>query len=127
MIRGEYGHDFIDELQPVAGELVIDKASYGAFYATDLESSLHERGVTHVIVTGVTTQCCVQSTLREAVDRGFFCLTLEDCCAAFEASLHEATLQIIASEAHLFGWISDSERLVAALSKQDVAKQVKAA
>ncbi len=117
LVRGEFGHDFIDELQPVAGEAVIDKPAYGAFHATDLEHILRSQGVTHLMLAGVTTQCCVHSTLREAVDRGFSCLTLEDCCASFVPSLHEATLQIIASEAHLFGWIANSESLLAALQR----------
>lgn len=115
LVRGEYGHDFIDELQPGPGETVIDKASFGAFHATNLAQDLSDKGVTHLILCGVTTQCCVHSTLREAVDRGFFCLTLEDCCASFEPSLHDATLRIIASEAHLFGWIAHSDHLVSAL------------
>ena len=115
LVRGEYGHDFIDELRPIAGEVVIDKASFGSFHATGLESDLIEKGVTHLIITGVTMQCCVNSTLREAVDRGFFCLTLDDCCASFDPALHEATLKIIASEGHLFGWIADSESVNAAL------------
>ncbi|WP_341677988.1 isochorismatase family cysteine hydrolase [Niveibacterium sp. SC-1] len=117
LVRGEYGHDFIDELQPTAGELVVDKASFGAFHATGLEESLRARGVTHLIVAGVTSQCCVLSTVHEANDRGFFCLTLEDCCAAFEPELHRAAMQIIASEAHLFGWIAEGESLEAALSQ----------
>ncbi|WP_229708986.1 cysteine hydrolase family protein [Silvimonas iriomotensis] len=116
MVRGEFGHDFIDELQPVPGEPIIDKPGYGAFYATDLEHMLRNMGITHVLLAGVTTQCCVHSTLREAVDRGFFCLTLADCCASFEPALHDATLQIIASEAHLFGWITEGEQVVAALA-----------
>jgi nicotinamidase-related amidase len=119
LVRGEYGHDFIDELQPAAGEVVIDKASYGAFHATDLENDVRNKGITHAIVAGVTTQCCVHSTLREAVDRGFFCLTLEDCCASFEPSLHDATLKMIASEGHLFGWAATGECLTAALLEQN--------
>ena len=111
LVRGEYGHDFIDELRPVDGEIVIDKPGFGSFYATDLQPRLEERGITHLVIGGVTTQCCVQSTLREAVDRGYQCLTLADCTAAFEPALHAATLSIIRSEGNLFGWISDSEAL----------------
>lgn len=118
LIRGEYGHDFVDELQPAAGEVVIDKASFGAFHATDLERDLIKKGITHLIITGVTTQCCVHSTLREATDRGFFCLTLEDCCASFEPALHDATLKIIASEGHLFGWIATSEQINEAFNQR---------
>lgn len=117
LVRGERGHDFVDELQPEPGEPVIDKSGFGAFHATDLGERLRIRGITHLIVTGVTTQCCVFSTLREAVDRGYYCLTLRDGTAAFDPAWHEATFEMIASEGHLFGWISDSERLLAAMGK----------
>lgn len=117
LIRGEHGHDFVDELKPNQGEPVIDKPGFGAFYRTDLEQQLQDRGITHLVIAGVTTQCCVFSTLREAVDRGFFCTTLKDCTAAYDTELHQATLAMIASECHLFGWISDSKRLIAALNK----------
>jgi nicotinamidase-related amidase len=126
LVRGEFGHDFIDEMQPLDGETIIDKAGYGAFHATDLEHILRVQGKTHLIVTGVTTQCCVHSTLREAIDRGFFCLTLEDCCASFTPSLHEATLQIIASESNLFGWIATGENFIAALSSHKAKKFIEA-
>jgi biuret amidohydrolase len=123
LVRDEFGHDFIDELQPADGEPVVDKPGFGAFHATDLEHMLRMQGITHVVLTGVTTQCCVHSTLREAVDRGFFCLTLEDCCASFDMSLHEATLKIIESEANLFGWIADSGSFTAGLSQRDMGPQ----
>lgn len=106
LVRGEYGHDFIEDLRPMPGEWVIDKPGFGAFYATDLELRLRTRGITHLIIGGVTTQCCVQSTLREAVDRGYRCLTLSDGCATFDMTLHDATLAMIQSEGHLFGWIA---------------------
>lgn len=117
LIRGEPGQDFLDELRPGPGELVIDKPGFGAFYRTDLEAHLRHEGITHLILMGVTTQCCVLSSLREAVDRGFWCLLLSDCCAAFDPEAHEATLTVIQAEDHLFGWISDSEALIAALSQ----------
>lgn len=114
LIRGEPGHDFIAELQPKAGELVVDKASFGAFYGTELDDKLRGAGITHLVLCGVTTQCCVHSTLREAVDRGYWCLTMADCCAASEAGLHEAALAVIAGEGHLFGWIADLAELESA-------------
>jgi nicotinamidase-related amidase len=117
LVRGEHGHDFVDALPPIEGELVIDKSGFGAFHATDLRERLAIRGVTHLLVTGVTTQCCVFSTLREAVDRGYYCLTVADGTAAFDPSLHEATMRMIASEGHLFGWISDSARIAAAMDR----------
>jgi nicotinamidase-related amidase len=115
LVRGEYGHDFIDELVPANGEAVFDKPGFGAFYRTELDAYLRARNIESVIVSGVTTQCCVQSTLREAIDRGYYCLTLEDCCAAFVPRWHEATLDMIASEGHLFGSIATSEALIEAL------------
>ncbi len=115
LIRGERGHDFIDELQPEPGEWVIDKPGFGAFYATDLDLRLRARGITHLIIGGVTTQCCVQSTLREAVDRGYRCLTLADGCASFDTALHDATMAIIQSEGHLFGWIATCADVATAL------------
>ena len=115
LIRGEYGHDFIDEMMPRVGEAVFDKPGFGAFYRTALGPYLTERGIESLILTGVTTQCCVQSTLREAVDRGYYCLTLEDCCASFTARWHDATFDIIASEGHLFGWIGSGKELLQAL------------
>ena len=87
LIRGEPGCDFTADMRPEAGERVVDKAGFSAFYGTDLHAYLSDRGVTHLIVTGVTYQCCVHSTLRDAVERGYFCLTLDDCCAALDAEL----------------------------------------
>lgn len=115
LIRGEYGHDFIDDLRPDSGEWIIDKPGFGAFYATDLDLRLRTKGITHLIVGGVTTQCCVQSTLREAVDRGYRCLTLADGCASFDMALHDASMAIIQSEGHLFGWIAICADLARAL------------
>jgi len=114
-VRGEAGHDIVPQLAPAPGEAVIDKPGFGAFFATDLEERLRARRVTHLLLTGVTTQCCVHSTLREAVDRGFACLTVADACATEDASLHEAVLAIIASEGHLFGWIAAAADVTAAL------------
>ncbi len=119
LVRGEAGQDFIDELRPRPGEAVFDKPGFSAFFRTALADHLQRKGVTHLILTGVTTQCCVQSTLREAVDRGYYCLLLEDCCAALDAWLHRATLDTIQGEGHLFGWISDSETVIAALAVHD--------
>jgi biuret amidohydrolase len=116
LIRGERGHDFIDELRPAPGERVVDKPGFGAFFRTDLEEHLRATGITHLLIAGVTSQCCVQSTLREAVDRGFFCLTLADCCAALEPGLHEATLATIQAENHLFGWIASADAALTAFA-----------
>ena len=115
-ILGEPGHAFVDEVKPLPSETVIDKASFGAFYNTDLEHRLNEAGIDHLILCGVTTQCCVHSTLREAVDRGYRCLTVADCCAASEPGMHDAALEIIAGEGHLFGWVSDAQDLQQAVA-----------
>lgn len=115
LVRGEYGHDFVDELQPLPGEHVFDKPSFGAFYGTELGPTLQRLGVTHLVFTGVTTQCCVHSTLREAVDRGYWCLVLEDCTAAFDPTVHRAAIDAVETEGGLFGWVGSSGRLLAAL------------
>jgi nicotinamidase-related amidase len=106
LIRGFHGHDFSGGFAPAAGEIVVDKAGFSAFFGTNLHSNLTERDITHLILAGVTTQCCVHSTLRDAVERGYFCLTLENCCAAEDAIVHAAALKIIQSENHLFGWLA---------------------
>jgi nicotinamidase-related amidase len=124
LTRGEPGHEIIDELRPVAGEPVIDKTGNGAFYATQLHDILLKRRITHLIFMGVTTQCCVESTLREAIDRSFYCLTLYDCCAAFDQTLHNATFAAIQSEGHLFGWVANSPAVLSALNQtRSVAAQ----
>lgn len=107
LIRGDPGHDFLDELRPHANETVIDKPSFSPFHTTELDGQLRAAGVDHIILCGVTTECCVHSTLREAVDRGYWCLTVADCCATYEPGLHEAALSLIAGEGHLFGWVCD--------------------
>lgn len=116
LIRGEAGHDLAAGMEPVSGELVIDKPGFSAFYRTDLESQLRSAGITRLIICGITTQCCVHSTLRDAVDRGFYCLTVADACAAIDPEVHEATLRIIQAENHLFGWIADSAAVLEAFA-----------
>ncbi len=106
-IAGEPGHAFVEEAHPLPDECVIDKASFSAFYNSELDALLRQQGIDHLILCGVTTQACVHSTLRDAVDRGYWCLTVADCCAAIEPGLHEATLDIIAGEGHLFGGVAD--------------------
>lgn len=110
-ILGEPGHEFVDTLRPKSGETVIDKASFGAFYNTDLDDLLKQQKIDHLILCGVTTQCCVHSTLREAVDRGYWCLTVADCCAACDLDMHDMALKIISGEGHLFGWVADLQNI----------------
>ena len=109
LVRGEPGWDIVPELRPRPGEIVIDKPGYSAFHATDLEAILRARGVTKLILTGVTTDVCVHSTLREAVDRGFECLVVGDACAATEAENHRAALATIATEGGVFGAVAKSD------------------
>lgn len=115
LVRGEYGHDFIDVLQPLPGEPVIDKAGYSAFHQTDLAQILAGRGITTLLLCGITTEVCVHSTLREAVDRGFACLTVGDACASSDPAMHDAALAMIGVEGGIFGRVIDSEQAVAAL------------
>ena len=121
LIRGEAGHDFIPELMPHQGEIVVDKPGFGAFHRTDLQAKLTALGIDRLILCGITTQCCVQSTMREAVDRGFYCLTVADACAAFEPAVHAAALTLIRAENNLFGWIADTEAVVAAAGSSSAA------
>lgn len=111
LIRGEYGCDFIDDFQPLAGEVVIDKPGNSAFYATDLLQILHARGIRHLLIGGVTTDVCVSSTLRDANDRGFDCLLIEDACGAATMELHQAVLNSMQREGGIFGAYTDSQTL----------------
>jgi biuret amidohydrolase len=117
LVRGEYGHDIIDELTPKAGEPVVDKPGKGAFYATDLGELLTSRGIRQLIVCGVTTEVCVNTTVREANDRGYDCLVLEDCVASYFPEFQEYALKMIKAQGGIFGWVSDSKRLIPALEK----------
>jgi nicotinamidase-related amidase len=115
LVRGERGHDFIDALQPQAGEIVIDKPGYSAFEHTALGQVLTTRGVDTLILTGITTEVCVSSTLRTAVDRGYRCFTVADACASSDAHLHAAALRMIDVEGGIFGEVVSAAQAVAAL------------
>jgi nicotinamidase-related amidase len=115
LVRGEHGHDIIPELAPAPGEPVIDKPGKGAFYATDLETRLQALGVQSLVVAGVTTEVCVQTTVREANDRGYECLVLEDCVASYFPELHAAALAMVKAQGGIFGWVTSSARLLLAL------------
>jgi nicotinamidase-related amidase len=115
LVRGEPGHALIPELAPVAGEVVIDKPGKGAFYATELQDVLRARGIEFLVVCGVTTEVCVHTTVREANDRGFRCLVPGDCCASYFPRFHEVGLEMIAAQGGIFGWVTDSESVLAAL------------
>jgi biuret amidohydrolase len=115
LVRGEPGHDIVSALYPIAGEPVIDKPGKGAFYQTDLESMLKNRGIENLLVAGVTTEVCVNTTVREANDRGYRCIVLGDCCASYFPEFHEMGLKMIKAQGGIFGWVSDSAKLLAAL------------
>jgi nicotinamidase-related amidase len=115
LVRGQYGHDIIDELKPLPQEPVVDKPGKGAFYATDLDSLLRNRGISQLIVCGVTTEVCVNTTVREANDRGYDCLVLEDCVGSYFPEFHVAALAMIKAQGGIFGWVSDSKRFLEAL------------
>ena len=116
LVRGEYGHDIIPELYPIEGEPIIDKPGKGAFFDTDLVLILRTRGIQSLIVCGVTTEVCVQTTAREANDRGFEVLVPEDCCASYFPEFHRVTLEMIKAQGAIVGWISDAAHVVDALS-----------
>ncbi len=115
LIRGEYGHDIIDELAPLPGELVIDKPGKGSFYGTDLQQTLTEQGITQLIVTGVTTEVCVHTTVREANDRGYEVLVVSDCVGSYFPEFQRVGLEMVAAQGGIFGWISDSDAVLACL------------
>jgi len=116
LVRGEPGHDIIPELAPVPGEPVVDKPGKGAFYATDLEAMLRGRGIAQLLVCGVTTEVCVNTTVREANDRGFDCLVLEDCTGSYFPEFQQAGIAMIKAQGGIFGWVAPSAALLSALA-----------
>jgi nicotinamidase-related amidase len=116
LVRGEVGHDIVPELYPKPGEPVIDKPGKGAFYATDLELILRDRGIKTLIVCGVTTEVCVNTSVREANDRGFECVVLSDCVGSYFPEFQKAALAMVKAQGGIFGWVSDSRRAIAALN-----------
>ncbi len=116
LVRGEAGHAIIPELAPLPGEPVIDKPGKGAFHATDLHALLQNRAITQLVVTGVTTEVCVHTTVREANDRGYDCLVVADCCASYFPDFHETGLRMIAAQGGIFGWVAQSADVLAALN-----------
>ena len=115
LIRGEAGHAIIPELAPAAGEPVLDKPGKGAFYQTDLDLMLRNRGIDALIVCGVTTEVCVHTTIREANDRGYRCIVVGDCCASYFPEFHEVGLKMIAAQGGIFGWVAASGAVISAL------------
>jgi nicotinamidase-related amidase len=121
LVRGEEGHDIIDELAPLPGEPVIDKPGKGAFYATDLAAMLSTMDIRSLVVTGVTTEVCVHTTVREANDRGYECLVLADCVGSYFPEFQRVALDMIAAQGGIFGWVGTSGPFLEALRAAPVA------
>jgi nicotinamidase-related amidase len=118
LVRGEHGHDIVAELYPEPGEPVVDKPGYGAFHRTDLDGILTRRGVERLVIAGVTTEVCVHSTLREAVDRGYHCILAADACASADPDLHRAALAMVAVEGGIFGRVMDTDTVLSLFNKE---------
>ena len=118
LVRGEAGHDIIPELKPEPGEPVVDKPGKGAFFATDLQTILQSRGIRQLIVTGVTTEVCVHTTVREANDRGYDCLVVEDCAGSYFPEFHAMAIRMITAQGGIFGWVASSTQVIAALGSK---------
>jgi len=115
LVMGEPGNGIIPELQPLDNETVITKPGKGAFYATPLESLLQEKGITHLLITGVTTEVCVQTTMREANDRGYECLMVEDCTESYFPEFKQATLAMVRAQGGIVGWTAPAAQVIAGL------------
>ena len=116
LVRGEPGADIVPEVAPLPGELVVDKPGKGAFYATGLDSTLRDRGVTHLLLAGVTTEVCVQTTMREANDRGYECLLVEDATASYFPQFKAAVLEMVRAQNAIVGWTASTAAVLAALA-----------
>ncbi|WP_373541184.1 cysteine hydrolase family protein [Chamaesiphon sp.] len=119
LIQGELGTALIEELQPTNDELQIDKPAQSIFIGTDLADTLHQQQITHLLFVGVTTECCVLASYRQASDLGFYCLLLSDCCAAMRAIEHQAAIDVLLAENGAIGWVTTSDRLLTVTAGAD--------
>ena len=117
LVRGELGHDIVEEVYPIEGEPVVDKPGKGAFYATDLHAILQMRGIERLVFCGVTTEVCVQTTVREANDRGYDSLVISDAVASYFPEFQRVALEMVKAQGGIFGWVADSEELLTALAR----------
>jgi nicotinamidase-related amidase len=116
LVRGEKGHDIVEEVYPIDGEPIVDKPGKGAFYATDLDAILKMKGIKQLVVCGVTTEVCVHTSVREANDRGYDALVLSDCVGSYFPEFQRVALEMIKAQGGIFGWVSDSERFLRGLA-----------
>jgi nicotinamidase-related amidase len=122
LIRGEPGHDIIPELYPFPDEIVIDKPGKGAFYDTELGDILKKRGTANLLVCGVTTEVCVNTTVREANDRGYRCVVIADGCASYFPEFHDMGLKMIKAQGGIFGWVADSAAVLTAMQAETLGR-----
>jgi biuret amidohydrolase len=121
LVRGEVGWEIVSEVAPIPGEVIIDKPGKGAFYATDLDLILRIAGITHIVFTGITTDVCVHTTMRDANDRGYECLLLHDCTGATDVGNYEAALKMVTMQGGVFGAVASSEDFIDSLSRSRAA------
>lgn len=117
LVRGEDGHDFVDELKPLDSEVVLEKPGKGAFYSTELDLILRRANIKNLLVAGVTTEVCVSSTIREANDRGYNCIVVEQCCGSYFPHFHKSALEMVAAQGGIFGFVCSLNELKNAVQK----------